>query len=312
MSKVTEIKHPDKVELLKKARCVSGKPLLHGKPTDFKISEQIDILLNAIPRNEDEIHAEIDRIYAKLDFSWSEKEAEEFIRKEMNKFVGLDNGPLDNEFWRNFGSAPFYQKYENEKKNGSIGMDVIFGKQFENCYSYCYEIPGKINSLLESFKDKKKRTTEKEKENVVSTFRDLADLEENLTVKKIPAEAKIYYNDKSKPFKERVKVFEKYGDTDSSIHEPAHPYLKKIFQIHLEEGYVERHEMINCLDVIDFWISQLKDRRSKICYKNNKYHPEIKSKKRNYTPSVEAIERLKRYYSEIVIEEGMASFELDW
>ena len=70
--------------------------------------------------------------------------------------------------------------------------------------------------------------------------------------------------------------------------------------------------MVNCIQIVEWWIETLKEDRSFISYKENKYHPKIKRKKRNYTPSKKAIERLKNYYTNIIIEEGVASFELDW
>jgi len=308
------LKYPEKVEQLKKAIDVSGKKLLHGNPSDEKIDNQIDVLLNSIIRSDDELYKESTRIYSKIDLSMDEKQAEDFIKNEFYKFVGFDKfGPLDNNFWRNFGSAPMYQKYEDEKGKGGIGMDTIFGNKFSDCYSYCYEIPGFISSALESFKSKKINNKQKEnKAKNVSPYKNLADLEDNVVVKKISEEAKKFYLDSTKSLKDRLEVFDKHGEEDSCIHQPSNPFLKQIFEIYQETSGVERHEMVSCLGIVEWWIEELKENRSFISYKENKYHPKIKRKKRNYTPSKKAIERLKNYYTNIIIEEGVANFELDW
>lgn len=307
-----KLKYPEKVELLKKAVDVSGKKLLSKNPSDEKIDLEISIMLNAIERDDDELEAEEVRICSKLDYTWDEQTAEKFIKDSFFKFVGFDKfGPLDPNFWANFGSAPLFQKYEDEKKKPGIGMDTIFGEKLGECYDYIYEISNMVNSVFEDFKLKKSKLQEKTV-NVVSPFKNLADLEDNVTVKKIKAEAEKFYKDTTKDFKDRLEVFDIHGDEDGSIHQPTDKKLAKIFEIYQETGYSERHEMVNCLSIIEWWIDTLKSKRCRISYKENKYHPKIISKKRNYKPSTKAIERLQRYYQEILLEEGVANFEFDW
>lgn len=307
------MKHPDKIELLKKAVCVSGKPLLHGNPSDEKIDTEINILMGAIIRGNDEIKHETSRIYSKLDFSWDEKKAEEFIRETFYKFVGFNDGPLDNNFWINFGSAPFYTKYvKDEYKNkGSVGMDEIFGKQFEHCYSYIYEIRDEISSLTNAFTEKKKRLTQK-KEIFSSPYKDLNELEENVVAKKIKDEAFVFFSDKTKSLENRLEVFKKYGKTHSYIHEPSNPDLARIFEIYKEREEMQRHETADCIRIVESWVNSLVKGRRKISYESNRHHPKIKGTVRNYTPSKESIERLKNYYLEILLEEGTSSFKFDW
>lgn len=308
------LKYPEKVEQLKKAIDVSGKKLLYRNPSDEKIDNQIDVLINAIERSSGELKKEQTRIYSKLDFSLDEKQAEKFITTEFYKFVGFDKfGPLDINFWRNFSSAPFYQDSEDKKGKGGIGMNTIFDTKFESCYSYCYEIPGFISSTLESFKIKKTKDKEKSAQvKNISPYKNLSDLEDNVVVKKIAEEAKTFYLDYTKSLEDRIEVFNKHGEEDSCIHQPYSPSLKQIFEIYNETGYSQRHEIINCLSIVEWWIERLVKNRTFISYKENKYHPELKMKKRNYKPSKEAIERLRLYYTNIIIEEGVANFELDW
>lgn len=150
---------------------------------------------------------------------------------------------------------------------------------------------------------------------MISTFKNLNDLEENLSVKKIQGEAKIFIQDESKALKERLKVFAKYGEKKSYIHRPLHPGLHKIFHIALEYDagmYVERHETVDCFDVIDWWIQELSEDRCEISYLRNEYHPELLKETRNYIPSKEAIKKLQTYYEGILLKEGIVSFEFDW
>lgn len=308
------IKYPEKVEQLKKSIDVSGKKLLHGNPSDEKIDNQIDILLNAITRDSEEIDKENSRIYSKLNFEWSEEEAGEFIKTEFYKFVGFDKyGPMDSNFWKNFGSAPFYQIHEDKKKKPGIGMDTIFGSKFEECSSYFYDINNLIYSLLESFKIKKLKDKEKaEYKNVVSPYKNLEDLEDNVTVKKIEKEAVKFFMDTTKNLQDRIAVFNEYGQDESYIHHPENPTLNRIFDAYKETGYSERHETVKCLDIIDWWVEELKGKRTFVSYKSNKYHPSLKRKPRNYTPSKASVERLKNYYTMLLIDEGVARFEYDW
>lgn len=306
-----ELKYPEKVEMLKKAVDVSGKKLLHGKPSDKKIDTQIEILMNTNSISKGMLEEEKTRIFSKLDINMSKEEVEKSITDSLYKLIGFDKfGPLDNGFWRNFGSAPFFQEFEDKKKKPGIGMDTIFGDKFEKNHSVAHDIIWCIEDLLRRFLTKKENASKKE--NVISKYKSLDDLEENLPVKKIAEEAKIFYMDESKSYKERLRVFDKYGEEDSCIHQPNNIYLKKIFDIYFEKGYVQRHEMVSCLDVVHWWIEELEVGRKKIDYSKNHYHPSLINKKRNYEPSDKAIERLRKFYENIILQEGVANFELDW
>jgi len=160
---------------------------------------------------------------------------------------------------------------------------------------------------------KEKNKIKKESEKIyTSNFKDLNDLEENVTVKNIKTEAKKFYMDKTKDFKKREKVFSKHGKSNDYIYHPIDSNLKKIFDIYFENDYLDKHQIVKTLDVIKNWIETLSDSRSIIDYSKNKYHPNIKSTERNYTPSDKAIERLYRFYAEKMFLEGVSEFEFDW
>lgn len=312
----TTLKHPEKVNLLRDSIDVSGRRLLPKGTSDDKIDKQIDILLNVIKRTQDEINAQEDRVMSKIDYSKPEKEVVDFIRSEMMNFINLIKAPSQS-FWRNFGSAPYYQKHEDNKgKKGGVGMDTIFGNKFENCHSMMFEVCRLTDDMVDRYKEEKINRNSQKDKNIESSFKSLDDLEENLPVKKIDAEAEIFWNDETKDIKERLMVFDKYGKSENYIHHPNHRGLSKIFDMSVESDdggmYYERHQNVSCLEVIDWWVDKLSRNRSKISYNDNQYHPKIKSSKRGYTPSKEAIERLNNYYSRIIMKEGVASFEFDW
>lgn len=313
------LSHPEKVNLLRDSIDVSGKRLLPNGTSDEKMDKQIDILLNVIKRTPDEINAQESRVISKIDYSRPKKEMVEFIKTEMMTFINLTGTP-DRVFWRNFGSAPFYQKYEDEKgkkgKKGGVGMDTIFGKKFEDCYSMMFKVYELSDRMIGQYMEEKDRRNSPISKNIESKFNSLDDLEENLSVKKICAEAEIFWNDETKDLEERLGVFDKYGKKVNCIHSPSHRGLSRIFDMSSESDSggmcFERHEEVSCLEVVDWWIDTLIEGRSKISYNDNQYHPKIKSKKRNYTPSDEAIDRLSNYYKRIIMQEGVASLEFDW
>jgi len=311
----TTLKHPEKVELLRDSIDVSGRRLLPKGTSDDKIDKQIDILLNVEEKSQDDINAQEDRVMSKIDYSKPEKEVVDFIRSEMMNFINLAGTPSQS-FWRNFGSAPYYQKHEDEKgKKGGVGMDTIFGNKFENCHSMMFEVCRLTDDMVDRYKEERVNRNAPKSENIESKFKSLYDMEENLSVNKIGAEAVIFWNDETKDMKDRIIVFNKYGKKETYIHEPNHQGLARIFNMSSEydDGMcIERHENVDCLDVVWWWIDTLKHKRSKISYNDNQYHPKIKSSKRGYTPSKEAIERLNNYYARIIMKEGVASFEFDW
>lgn len=144
-----------------------------------------------------------------------------------------------------------------------------------------------------------------------SMYNSLDEMEEELSVKKIGAEAVIFYLDKTKNFEERIKVFEKYGDEDSFVYEPIDEVLFKIFEAYCDGLDAERRSNIECIDIINWWIDyKLKKQRIKFVKFTD--CDKIKGKKRNYIPSKIAIERLRKYYTEKLFIEGIARFQFDW
>jgi len=311
----TTLKHPEKVNLLRDSIDVSGRRLLPVGTSDEKIDKQIDILLNVTKRTPDEINAKESRVMSRIDYSKPEKEIIDFIKSEMMTFINLIGIPSQS-FWQNFGSAPCYQKYEDEKgKKGGVGMDTIFGNKFQDCHSMMFQVYRLSDEMVGQYRAERDRRNSVTK-NVESKFNSLDELEENVSVKNIAVEAKIFWSDETKNFEERVEVFSKYGEKRSYIYEPNHRDLSKIFNMSSESDdggmCFDRHEKVDCLSVVDWWIETLCENRSKISYNENQYHPKIKSKNRNYTPSEQAIERLRNYYTRILMQEGISSFNFDW
>ena len=143
-----------------------------------------------------------------------------------------------------------------------------------------------------------------------SMYNSLDEMEEELSVKKIGAEAQIFYMDKSKDLKERIKVFEKYGHEEGSIYTPDDDALNVIFEFHNDDDNNERHQTYETIDIIDWWIGMQK--RNRVNVYKGEYSPKFKKLTRNYTPNKQAIERLRIYYIEKLFIEGISSFVFDW
>ncbi len=308
---MTTLKYPEKVELLKDAIDVSGKRLLPSKTPLGKIDEQIDLIIGLTYRTDDEIKTMESKILNKLlKNNVSKTDSLKFIIKELNTFFNIKT-VFDLEFWKNFGSAPLYQKHENDKKKGGVGMDTIFGDKFDLCYSHIRDSINLTDSLFNSY-SKLLEKSQLQNINVKSKYNSLDDLEDNVVAKKIEAEANIFYKDKTKPMAERLLVFEKYGESENYIHQPEDIRLRKIFKMYGETGYVDKYQTVDCLDVINWWVDELSEKRCKISYNENKYHPKIIKTKRKYTPSEESKNRLSAFYKTLLIEEGVARFTYDW
>jgi hypothetical protein len=107
-------------------------------------------------------------------------------------------------------------------------------------------------------------------------------------------------------------VFNIHGESETYLFNPTDFRLAKIFEIYTEVYEPERHTDIECSEVIEFWIQELKEKRCEIDYSQNKYHPSLRREERNYIPSSEAILRLKTFYLEKLFLEGIGSFTFDW
>lgn len=252
------------------------------------------------------------------DFKYQDLAAEkEIARQKIYQKLGWDKmTPINMEFWKCFGSAPFFISDTNKKLvkyqelYGAKGMNEIFDDRFEKTYHYY-----SVNNYFQQFDsvwNSGKEIYDLAHTTFTSPYNSVDEMEEELPVKKIKAAAENFYLDKTKDFEERLKAFDKYGDKETYIFRPQDVRLNKIFDIYFEQDYVQRHETVNCLSIIEWWIDSLADERTHISYVNNKYHPDLESSERNYVASENSINRLRKYYIEKLILEKTATFEFDW
>lgn len=287
------------------------------KWSDKEICEQIELFMSIKLIPEDSFRKIVENLLKKLLFKDKESEKAKFI-EVLNIVLGTENNvEVIPEFWRNFGSAPYsILKYNNNEKldkyrklYGACGMDEIFG---EERFSLAHHLLYGINNATTRFDTAwDNHLKDLEMQNLTSTYKSLDDLENNVVARKIKEEARKFYHDKSKPFKERLKVFGVYGEEDSCIYNPKNTDLNSIFELHTEGDMYQRHEMVDTVNIIDSWIDNLRSARLSMDWEN-KYHPKLKETKRNYTPSKEALNRLRVYYLEKLMLEEVRSFELDW
>lgn len=224
------------------------------------------------------------------------------------------------EMWRKFGSAPsakgggFHGNKKLEKYSkmyGACSMHEVFDGQFSDKFHvFWYGVNHALHQFEEFWKEAK-RKKELKAQTFISPYNTLDELEDNVVVKKMSEAAKTFYMDETKDFSERVNVFSKYGKAECSIHQPTDANLAKIFNMHLEGDWLERHQVITCADIVYGWVNDLKTKRCKLNWSNH-YHPKLEKTNRNYVPSEEAINRLYRYYIEKLFLEEIGSFEFDW
>jgi hypothetical protein len=288
--------------------------------SDEEIATQIEVFFATPMMNETKFKDIVNSMLKALPIE--DKRREKQVFKDL--LYGILNWTKEKNgislLWRKFGSAPsakdnkfhgnkLLEKYA--KKYGACSMGTIFDDQFSDKFHIFWYGANNALQEFESYWDEAKRKKDLKAQEFSSPYKDLNDIEENVVMKKIPEAAKMYYMDKSKPFNERVTVFSVHGKEAGFIHEPTDSDLAKIFKIYYEGGWLDRYQTVECAEVLESWMQNLRSNR---CHLNwsNPYHPELEKEKRNYIPSEEAIQRLYKYYMEKVFLDEIGSFEFDW
>ncbi len=306
-----------KVIDLRNSVTVEGKPLVAKKWSDEQVASQIELLLNQKVFSSDKLDKQLEVKLKLIPQNLSIDESVEWIKKEMYTLVNWVDYTYIPDFWKEFSSAPYTMKFNNNPiltkamESGAKGMDEIFDNKFEKGFSMTYQ----LNNLLYYVKNRIEEDIEmkKIKSTIYSSpYKNVEEIIDSLPEKKAKEAGRVFYLDKTKPMEARIKAFDKYGDKPRSIHQPSHPSLMRIFDIFNENSYYQRHEMVNCLSVIEWWMENVQVGKTVIDYSQNQYHPSLKKKKRKYAPSKAGMKRLENAYIEILFVEGVSEFELDW
>lgn len=283
--------------------------------TDKEIEEQIELFMSINLIEQENFNAIVENLLKRLPFKDKESEKITFITT-LKIILKIENCvPVKRDFWRNFGSAPYYIDSGNKKLvkyktlYGAIGMHELFGEErFSIAHHLIYAVDNAVSRFDIVWEN---HIEDLEMQSLTSEYKSLDDLEDNVVAKKKYKEARKFYHDKSKDFKQRIKVFSKYGDEDSSIYSPKNSDLNSIFEMHTEGDMYQRHEMVDTINIVESWVDSLSYKRLKLNWKNP-YHPKLVETERNYKPSTEAINRLRVYYLEKLMLEETSSFEFDW
>ena len=292
----------------------------HIKPgakrwTDQEIYDQVYTFMRQNPVDELTLNEVYKKSFKSLKYEDLETDRD-IVRKILYNRVNRDK-PLNVDFWTKFHSMYGHidekvKLFEYKQRFGAKGYNEIFGiKSFSKMLSSIFTIHNFVEGQTFANSWKIFKEIEDMKKPQHSDYKDLNHMEEELSVKKIQHEAEKFYLDRSKNWKERLKVFEKYGKKVSSIHHPADSSLEKIFQMNIEKCEHERHETITCSYVIEWWIEQLSENRTHI-FEAERGRIKMDEADRNYEPSDKAMDRLEKLYMEKIMLERVASFELDW
>lgn len=278
-------------------------PLISEKWSDDEIVAQLKTYFESKQFSERALNDYYISIRRFLPTNLAINDLKEYIKLKLYDLFGWkDLVPMNSEFWQ-----PFHNIAYNLIGVLTEGMHKDY---FTNVLKYHGFIDRSLNGLDEWYKTYV--NLEKLKNQIhTSPYKNMDEMEEELSVKRIGAAAKEFYLDRTKDISERVKVFSKYGEEQSWIWKPQDFDLHKIFEMHGESG-VERHEIVYCANVIEWWIECLSYRKTKIDYHKNRFHPELKQEYRNYKPSEESINRLYRYYMEKIFLYGIGKFDFDW
>ena len=280
----------------------SKDKVVNEKYSDQEIFDQLRVYFDTINLNELELRDKIEVFKCELPIDLSVEECKKLIKDYFNNLVGWSETKyMDIHFWSKFGGCQYTQMpFLVENDTDAFGVKLSLAGIIYN----------QLNYFDGWYQDYCNRVTMR-RTIFTSPYRNMDEMEEELSVKRIKEAAKNFYLDKTKDLYERIKVFANYGEDHSCIWYPADKDMNKIFQMYVENN-VERHEHIDSVDIIEWWIDLLSEKNTKISYKENKYHPKVISKFRNYVPTEESIDRLRKYYLEKLFIEGVGSFEVDW
>jgi hypothetical protein len=280
----------------------SKDKVVNEKYSDQEIFDQLRVYFDTKVLDEVALQDQVEAFKYTLPIDISVEEGKKLIQDKFNQLVGwTDTKCMDIHFWSKFGGCQYTQIPYLVENN----TDVFSKKLSLSGFIY-----GQLYNFDKWYQDYCNRVTMR-RTIFTSPYNSMEKMEEELSVKKIKAACKNFYLDKTKDLNERIKVFSKYGDDYGCIWYPYDKDMNKIFQTYVEKN-VERHEIVTSVDVIKWWIDLLSEKNTKISFKENKYHPNIISKYRNYVPTEESINRLRKYYLEKLFIEGVGSFEVDW
>jgi len=267
--------------------------------SDNEIETQVKVLMTMPTVSSVKIDFITNTFMKALKYEDIEKEYKLF--KEMLFYLmGWNDSEYFNpKFWSRFGSAPYIIHESNknlvrlQKLYGACGMIDLFGDKFSNNHTIGHDINNKLYNFKAIWKEFKALKDIKET-TFSSPYKVLDDIEENVVMKKIPEATRNYYLDKSKPFEERLEVFNKYGAQNGYIFNSTQPDISTIIETYIDREDLDKYQDIEISSIIENWIEILK------------------KKSRNYKLSKESTQRLYKYYMEKVFIEGVCSFKLDW
>lgn len=280
----------------------SKDKVVNEKYSDQEIFDQLRAYFDSKTFDEVYIREQIEAFKYTLPTNLSIEEGKKLIQDKFNQLFGwTDSKYMDIYFWSKFGGCQFTQVPYLVEYDNNIFCNKLNLSSFKHNELYYFE-----KWYQDYCSRKKARNT-----IFTSPYNTMDEMEEELSVNKIKEACKNFYLDKTKNLNERIKVFSKYGDTYGYIWTPFDKDMNKIFQMYCENN-LERHEIVDSVEVIEWWIDLLSEKNTKISFKENKFHPNIIFKYRNYVPTQESIDRLRIFYLERLFIEGVSSFELDW
>ena len=293
----------EKVNILRQIRTTGNQLAIDTKWTDSEIIEQLRTFFESTQRSSHEVTKHYNDFLRRIPLDMTVEEVKMAVQLEMYNFFGWINlTPMDMTFWSNMGRVNY--------ANLAVLIEPTSQNYFSNIYNYGSTLYHILTHGVEPLYKKFVEIRNLRDTVHTSIYNNMDEMEEELSVKKIHAAAKEFYLDKTKNFDERKKVFEKYGESIGSIYRPEDLDLGKIFDMYNENDN-ERHSIIGCLDIIEWWIEKVYCNKVELDY-YNRYHPKIVKSKRKYTPSDEACIRLTRYYTEKLFLYGISQFTFDW
>lgn len=281
----------ERAEELLKMKDVSGNILVNPKYSIEDAERQVELFLKLKPYNKNYVINLTDECFEQI----GKVDIEEYFYKRVKEIFNYDKG-LDLDFWYIFGRVSI------------VNINEIL-PNFDKCYTLVYAIDNKFNEVLQSVEVHLQRVND---EGGSSPYNSYDELVNSVVYAKIEEEAKNFYTDKSKDWGERLRVFNKFGYEEGYIFEPNHPKLKTIFDMYNDLDWTERHQRVECSDVIHWWMSKMVDNRIMVDYSKNEYHPSLKEDSRGYTPSKGSVDKLTRKYMELVMMERVNAYIFDW
>ena len=273
--------------------------------TDYQLITQLETLKNQkVFATTDEFAPFAKTIVNELStINLSNKLLNEFVKQKVFTFFGWKTDgnkliPLTEKFIKAFHNMWILKKYYPAEymhfaNDGGYGLDEILSKHEQRALK-SYDAVKQIQKLVSIEINLKQKLKQGYDYKNVKGFDSLNSFDtKNIELKK---HAKTFYLNRNNTLEERWNVFLKYGARGGWIHHPTHPTLNILFENYHNTDFHNRGQEIEVSYVLEYWGDNIEE-----CKEND-----------GKSISKAAIDKMYKYFQEVLMIEGTAAYFFDW